>query len=71
MCILNFRNAMYTKINTIEFIGMTDKDKCIYLMKYQWQDVSQYIELDWDKRTNIIYNSSWLYICATGLVELV
>ncbi len=48
---------MYTKINNIEFIDMTEKDKFIYLMKYYWKDVSQYIELPWDKRTNIIYNS--------------
>ncbi len=25
---------MYTKINNIEFVDMTDKDKFIYLMKY-------------------------------------
>ncbi len=36
---------MYTKINNIEFIDMTDKDKFIYLMNYHWKDVSQYIEL--------------------------
>ncbi len=53
-----FRNAMYTKINKIEFIDMTDKEKIIYLMKYHWKDVSQNIELAWDKRTNIIYNSA-------------
>ncbi len=47
---------MYTKINNIEFIDMTDKDKLIYLIKYLWKDVSRYIELAWDKRTNIIYN---------------
>ncbi len=66
-CICNvyteFRNAMYTKINNIEFINMTDKDKFIYLMKYHWKDVSQYIELAWDKRTNIIYNSATLFFC--------
>ncbi len=37
---------------------MTDKDKFIYLMQYHWKDVSHYIELAWDKRTNIIYNSA-------------
>ncbi len=37
---------------------MTDTEKVIYLMKYHWKDVSQYIELAWDKRTNIIYNSA-------------
>ncbi len=52
-----FRNPMYTKINNIEFIDMTDKEKIISLMKYHWKDVSQYIELARDKRTNIIYNS--------------
>ncbi len=36
---------MYTKINNIEFIDMTDKDKCMYLMKYHCKDVSQYIEI--------------------------
>ncbi len=44
-----FKNAMYTKVNNIEFIDMTDKNKFIYLMKYQYKDVSQYIELAWDK----------------------
>ncbi len=34
---------MYTKNNNIEFIDMTNKDKFIYLMKYHWKDVSQYI----------------------------
>ncbi len=62
ICICNvyteFRNAMYTKIKNIEFIDMTDKDKLIYLMKYHWKDVSQYIELACPKRTNIIYNSA-------------
>ncbi len=29
---------MYTKINNIEFIDMTDIDKFIYLMKYHWED---------------------------------
>ncbi len=52
-----FRNAIYTKIHNIEFIDMTDKDKFIYLMKYHWKDVSEYIELAWDKRI-IIYNSA-------------
>ncbi len=49
---------MYTKINNNEFTDITDKDKFIYLSKYHWKDVSQYIELAWDKRTNIIYNSA-------------
>ncbi len=40
---------MYTKINYIEFSDMTDEDKLIYLMKYHWKDVRQYIELAWDK----------------------
>ncbi len=60
MC-TEFRNAMYTKINNVEFIDMPDRDKFIYLMKYHWKDVSQYIELAWDKRTNIIYKGAWLY----------
>ncbi len=30
---------MYTKINNIEFVDMTDKDKFIYLMKYHYKDV--------------------------------
>ncbi len=45
-------------ITNIEFIDMTDKHKFIYLMKYHWKDVSQYIVLVWDKRTNIIYISA-------------
>ncbi len=49
---------MYSKINNIEFIYMTDNEKFIYLMKYHWKDVSQYIELVLEKRTNIIYNSA-------------
>ncbi len=65
-----FRNAMYTKINNIEFIDMPDKDKFIYLMNYNWKDVGQYIELALDKRTNIIYNSAWLYFFAASLVEI-
>ncbi len=36
---------------------MTDKDKFIYLMKYLGKHVSQYLELAWDKSTNI-YNSA-------------
>ncbi len=75
ICICNvyteFKNAMYTKVNNIEFIDMTDKNKFIYLMKYQYKDVSQYIELAWHKRTNIMYNSAWLYFFAASLFELV
>ncbi len=55
ICISNvyteIRYAIYTKINNIEFIDKTDKEKFIYLMKYHWKDASQYIELAWDKRT--------------------
>ncbi len=41
-------------INDIEFIDMVDKDKFTYLMKYHWKEVSQCIELAWDKITNMI-----------------
>ncbi len=72
MCNLytEFRNAMYSKINNIEFVDMTDKDKFIYLMKYHWKEVRHYIELACDKRTNIIYNSAWHYLVSARLVEL-
>ncbi len=53
-----FRNAMYTQINNIEFIDMTGTNSFIYLMKNYWKGVSQYIELAWDQKTNIIYNSA-------------
>ncbi len=49
---------MYTNINFIKFVDMTDNDKFIYLIKYHWKEVSHYIELVWDKRTNIIYDSA-------------
>ncbi len=49
---------MYTQINNNEFIDITDTDKFISLMKYHWKHVSQYIELAFEKRTNIVYNSA-------------
>ncbi len=49
---------------------MTDKDKFIYLMKYHWKEVSHYIELVWDKRTNIIYDSAWHYCVASRLTYI-
>jgi hypothetical protein len=62
ICICNiythFRNEMYNKINNTDFVDMSDKDKFIYLMKNNWKEVSQYMELAWNKRTDIMYKNT-------------
>ena len=49
---------MYNKINNADFVDMSDKDKFIYLMKNNWKEVSQYVELAWNKRTDIMYKNT-------------
>ncbi len=59
---------MYTKINNIEFIDMSDKETSICLMKYHWKDVSQYIKLAQEKEL-ILYIIVHDFFAAS-LVEL-
>ncbi len=37
---------------------MTDKDKFVYLMEFQWKEVSVYLEKAWEKRTDILYKQT-------------
>ncbi len=46
---------MYDKINDVTFYNMTDRDKCVYLMKKHLKQLSQYIETAWDSRNSILY----------------
>ncbi len=51
-CILNLGMQCTQKLTIFNLLILQIK------INYHWKDVSQYIELAWDKRTNIIYNSA-------------
>ena len=54
----NIRSTRYTKANTIssEFSTLNMSERFIFLMKYVWRDVSNFIFTVWNRRKSILYN---------------
>ena len=54
----DIRSTLYTKVNTInsEFSTLNMSERFVFLMKYVWRDVSNFILTAWNKRKSILYN---------------
>ncbi len=54
------RNEMYTRISEKypDFIELDNIDKLIFLMKNEWKEVCNFIDIAWRKRKNILYYSN-------------
>ncbi len=49
------REIMFSKVHNLEFNGMSNEGKMVYLTKHHWKELSIFIEKAWDKRNEILY----------------
>jgi hypothetical protein len=64
LCICNvyneFRNILYKNVSnhSNNFLHMSDRDKFLYLMEFNWKEVSVYLDKAWEKRTNVLFKQA-------------
>ncbi len=46
---------MFSKVHILEFNGMSNDEKLVYLTNHHWKKLSIIIEKAWDKRNEILY----------------
>ena len=47
--------TLYLKLDNAEFHLLSNEQKLVYLVKYNWKDLSIFIEKAWEKRTEFLY----------------
>ncbi len=50
------RNNLYLTLENAEFHGLSNENKLVHLVKHKWKELSIFIEKEWVKRTEILYN---------------
>ncbi len=51
----NYRQHLYSVINNDNLLNMSNDEKFVFLLKFKRKNVCIYLEIAWDKRTEILY----------------